>query len=133
MTTIRSIPILFAIIACGGGGGGNGTPTSPSNPGPGPGPGSPSGASVDIRSVGDGYGGLVHSFNPSSVTITRGAAVTWTNGSGEVHNVTFAGGTGAPANIGDHSSGSNSRTFSSSGTFNYQCTIHAITGQVVVQ
>jgi plastocyanin len=134
MRTVSSILIALAVVACGGGGGGNGGPTSPNNPGPGPGPGNPSSsASVSMQSAGDGYGGTVWSFNPASVTITRGGTVTWTNGLNETHNVVFAPAAGAPQNVPEHQSGSNSRTFSTSGTFSYQCTIHPMSGQVVVQ
>jgi plastocyanin len=132
MRTVSSILIALTVVACGGGGGGNGGPTAPNNPGPGPGP-NPSSANVSMQGAGDGYGGTVWSFNPASVTIARAGTVTWTNGTGVAHNVTFAASAGAPANVGDHQSGSNSRTFSSSGTFTYQCTIHTIGGQVVVQ
>ena len=136
MRTIGSILIALTVVACGGGGGGNGGPTGPNNPGPGPNPGGPSStsASVVMQKQGDEYGtGTVWSFNPSSVTIVRGGTVTWTNGLNELHNVVFAQAPGAPANISEHTSGSNTRTFSSAGTFNYQCTIHPMGGAVVVQ
>ncbi|MBA3578757.1 MAG: hypothetical protein H0W42_02120 [Gemmatimonadaceae bacterium] len=74
------------------------------------------------------------SFLPSSVSITRSGTVTWNNTSGVTHNVTFAATTGAPANIGDHTSGSNARTFNTSGTFSYNCTLHlGMAGSVAVQ
>jgi plastocyanin len=136
MRTLGSILIALTVAACGGGGGGgNGGPTSPNNPGgPGPTPGNPSSsASVSMQRQGDGYGGTEWSFNPATVTITRAGAVAWTNGLNELHNVVFAPVAGAPANIPEHQSGTNSRTFSSTGTFNYQCTIHPMSGQVVVQ
>lgn len=60
--------------------------------------------------------------------------MTWNNTSGVTHNVTFAAATGAPSNIGDHSSGSNARTFNTSGTFNYSCTLHGgMAGSVTVR
>ena len=71
------------------------------------------------------------SFNPSQVDITVGGTVTW-NFSAE-HNVTFAGATGAPANIGNTSSGSAARTFTTAGSFTYNCTLHAgMSGAVIV-
>ncbi|MEX1187383.1 MAG: plastocyanin/azurin family copper-binding protein [Gemmatimonadaceae bacterium] len=74
------------------------------------------------------------SFAPASVTIAVNGTVTWNNTSGITHNVTFAATTGAPANIGDHSSGSNQRTFGTAGTFNFSCTLHGgMNGSVVVQ
>lgn len=117
----------FVAIACGGSGG----PTSPTNrnePG-----GPPLTASVAMRTTFDGVYGESNSFSPTSVTIARTGTVTWTNETGIAHNVTFSG-TGAPANIGNHSSGSNARTFSNAGTFSYQCTNHSgMTGSVTVQ
>jgi plastocyanin len=75
-----------------------------------------------------------NTFSPSSVTIAATEAVTWTNGSGIAHNVTFGQVTGAPANVPDFTAGSASRTFPTAGTFPYQCTIHAgMTGQVIVE
>jgi len=71
------------------------------------------------------------SFDPSIVDITAGGQVTWTNGSGVQHNVTFVAST--IADIGNHTTGSNARTFPSAGTFDYQCTLHAgMTGSVIV-
>ena len=73
------------------------------------------------------------SFSPTSITIDQNEAVAWSNPSGAVHNVTFVD-EDAPADIPDHSSGSNSRTFATTGTFSYQCTNHVgMTGTVVVQ
>lgn len=75
------------------------------------------------------------SFEPPSLTVARGAAVTFANISGIVHNVTFA----APAAAGvtdipNHSSGSNGRTFPNAGTHAFTCTLHAgMNGQIVVQ
>ena len=75
-------------------------------------------------------------FNPNAVTIAVGGTVTWTWSAGAVtHNVTFAPTAGAPANIGNTSSGSAARQFNSAGTFNYECTIHGapMNGTVTVQ
>ncbi len=72
------------------------------------------------------------SFSPNHVAVFAGGSVTWNNTSGETHNVTFSSG-GSPANIANHSSGSNSRDFTTAGTFNYQCTLHAgMNGRVTV-
>lgn len=114
---------LFALAACGGGGnggtgGGTPPPTGPTGP-------APSTATVAMGA---------ETFSPSQVTIATGGTVTWNNTSGVVHNVTFNAATGAPANVPDHGSGSNQRTFSVAGSFAYQCTLHAgMTGQVSVQ
>lgn len=116
--------IFGTLLACGGGGGDGGGITPPPPPPPPPPSPSPS-ASVTLRAA---------TFDPTSVTITRTGTVTWNNTSGVVHNVTFTAATGAPANIGDHSSGSNQRTFDTVGNFAYSCTNHAgMNGSVSVQ
>ena len=72
-------------------------------------------------------------FTPGKVAISQGGQVTWTFG-GVEHTVAFSG-SGAPGGItsGGYSS-SHSRTFTSSGNFNYVCTIHAgMSGQVIVR
>ncbi|MEX2179056.1 MAG: plastocyanin/azurin family copper-binding protein [Gemmatimonadaceae bacterium] len=73
-------------------------------------------------------------FTPSSISIATGASVTWEWQPGASgHNVTFGATAGAPAHIGDRSSGSESRTFDAAGTFGYQCTIHlGMSGSVTV-
>jgi plastocyanin len=85
----------------------------------------PATASVTLQSI---------AFNPDNVLIALNGQVTWTwNDGAIVHNVTFTPATGVPADITDRSSGSVSRTFSTAGTFNYQCTRHGgMTGTVVV-
>jgi plastocyanin len=71
------------------------------------------------------------SFLPASVDIARGGTVTWTLGT-VPHNVTFTT-LNAPDDIPTWSEGSNSRTFPGSGTFSYQCTVHAgMSGAIVV-
>jgi len=112
--------LIVAVLACGGGGGG------PTDPGPGPGPGpNPSPNTVTLGAS---------SFSPASLTIQTAGTVTWNNTSGQTHNVTFAAATGAPTSIGDHNSGSNSRTFNTVGTFAYSCTLHGgMNGSVTVQ
>jgi len=86
----------------------------------------PSAATV---TVGDNF------FSPDSVRIGVGGMVTWDWGAGGVtHNVTFDNVAGAPTDIADRNSGTQSRTFGTGGTFNYQCTIHpGMNGKVVTQ
>ena len=73
------------------------------------------------------------SFSPTEVDVGIGATVTFANGSATTHNVTFDGVVGAPANIGDHSSGNNARAFPAAGTFPYRCTIHTgMQGTIIV-
>ena len=79
--------------------------------------------------------------NPT-VTVAPNAAVTWTNDSQTIHNVTFATpsaalavGAGSGGNIPDHSSGSNQRRFAAAGSYPFHCTIHGtgMRGSVTVQ
>jgi plastocyanin len=72
-------------------------------------------------------------FSPASVTIAVGGTVTW-QFSGNTHNVTFSGATPAGGNISDQPAGSSqSRTFTSAGSYGYVCTRHnGMTGTVVV-
>jgi plastocyanin len=78
------------------------------------------------------------SFNPSTVTITPGGTVTWTNAGPVAHTITpnNAGQTGAwPSRTVPAQQGATfSHTFSSAGTFNYFCAVHAgMTGTVRVE
>jgi plastocyanin len=76
-----------------------------------------------------------NTFTPSTVVVARTGQVTWAFGS-VAHNVTFAGVTGAPQNIGppDQINTSVSRTFNTTGNFPYQCTTHAgMSGTVLVR
>ena len=125
--------IVAALFACGsadgGAGGYGGPPTGPGGSNPPPPSGS---ASVSMSSTSDEYETESHSFAPDRVSITAGGTVTWTNGTGLSHNVTFSG-AGAPASIASFSSGSQARTFPTSGTWNYTCTNHAgMTGRIDV-
>jgi plastocyanin len=72
-----------------------------------------------------------NTFVPASSTIAEGGQVTWTWAGAVDHNVTFATG----PNSGDQTSGTFSRTFSTAGSFPYQCTIHgsSMSGTVTVQ
>jgi plastocyanin len=127
--------VLLSVLAigCGGGGGDNGYTTSP-NPTPNPGgSGATASATVSITASSDGYGYSTFSFSPTTVTITKGGTVTWNNEAGAAHNVTFMT-AGSPANIGNFTSGSTSRTFDTPGTYQYHCTNHSgMEGTVNVQ
>ena len=64
---------------------------------------------------------------------TRGKGTTVTFTFQAEHNVNFDAVTGAPANIGNTSSGSIQRVFATAGTFGFNCTLHSgMRGQVVV-
>ena len=124
---IRAFLLSTAVIlgaACGGSSGPS-TPPPPPPPPPPPAPGT-----VNVGSAGN-------TFDPTAVTVTRGATVTW-NFVGGTHNVTFED--GAPASS-DMSSGSFTRNFANAGTFRFRRGIHTalgnfstgMVGQVVVQ
>ena len=80
------------------------------------------GASVEIKNF---------AFEPKTVTIKVGQAVTWTNQDSAAHTVAGDGG----IDSGDLSKGkSYSKTFDTEGTFDYHCSIHPqMKGQVIVQ
>jgi plastocyanin len=66
-----------------------------------------------------------NSFNPSTLDVPVNSTVTWVWSSGGVaHNVTFQTGPSS----GDLNSGSFPRTFASTGSFPYVCTIHVAEG-----
>jgi plastocyanin len=71
-------------------------------------------------------------FNPSSLTIIKGANVTWTNDDSTTHTVTsdtgaFESGNLSPGNSFTHQ-------FSDTGTFPYHCSIHTfMKGTITVQ
>ena len=70
-------------------------------------------------------------YQPGTVDVQAGGAVTWTFGPIH-HTVTFTT-TGAPQNIGELQDGSAARTFPASGSYNYRCDIHpSMTGLVHV-
>ncbi len=72
-----------------------------------------------------------NTFSPTSVTVAVGGIVNYTFAGN--HNVTFST-SGAPANVPTASSGTFARTFTTVGTYQYTCTIHAgMNGSVLVQ
>ena len=74
---------------------------------------------------------LLSSFSPASVDITAGGNVTFTNGSGETHNVTFS--SASITDIANFGTGSFQRTFPQAGTFDFVCTLHpGMQGNVIV-
>jgi plastocyanin len=72
-------------------------------------------------------------FSPKSLSISKGSTVTFAFRDGTtVHNVKSVG-SKRFARISNRSSGSKSRTFSSAGTYRYECTLHpGMTGRIVV-
>lgn len=73
-------------------------------------------------------------FSPKSLTISKGATVTFTFRDGDtVHNVTSTG-SKRFSTISNRSSGSKSRRFTKAGTYRYACTLHpGMTGRIVVR
>jgi plastocyanin len=125
---------FVSLAACGGGS--SGYPTGSGGQSPPPGGQQPPGSTSSAISVEN------NRFDPSSTTVNVGTTVTWTWGNtcsddgygGRTcidHNVTFDAGGGS----GTQSSGTYTRQFNTSGTFNYRCSVHgtAMTGQVVVR
>jgi len=134
---------LAIVVSCGGSGS-----TGPSNSTNGTGTGNGTGG------YGDPGGGTNNNvcaagtfcmrdatFDPTSLTVAVGAAVTWENSSGVLHHVVFtspasanAVGAGKSGDIGDIASGSVQRSFGAAGKYDFHCTIHAgMTGSLTVQ
>ena len=61
-------------------------------------------------------------FDPSSITVTAGTTVTWTNKDAIGHTVTSDSGFFDSGNIGTN--GTYSYMFATEGTFNYHCKVH---------
>jgi plastocyanin len=127
MPPIRIFAVLFIVAvlsACGGSGGSASTPTDPYGSTSNSTPNTPAGTNEVVATVSS-------AFNPTSITVAKGTTVTFTFQA--QHNVTFATAAGAPANIGNTSSGSVQRVFATAGTYGFDCTLHSgMHGQVVV-
>ena len=68
------------------------------------------------------------SFNPSSLTVSKGTTITWRNDDGAIHTST-SDSTGW--DTGDMSAGAiRTTTFSTAGTFRFHCTYHRAMGMV---
>jgi len=72
-----------------------------------------------------------YKFVPAAIVVDVGATVTWTNDDNFTHNVTFDGEPGMQMKPGE----STTKTFSTAGTFHYQCTLHPqnMKGTVIVR
>ncbi len=71
-------------------------------------------------------------FSPSTLTVSVGTKVTWTNKDGTTHTVTSDTGVFNSGNVAN--GGSYSYTFNTAGTFQYHCSIHSnMTGTIVVK
>lgn len=113
MSTRRNMPglAIAALLVAGLATGCSDDSNGPNNPNPPP-------ASADVVAT----NGLA--FSPSTARVATGGEVTW-EFEATGHNVTFDAVAGAPADIGGSNANvSISRTFATSGTFPYHCTIH---------
>jgi plastocyanin len=114
--------MIVVLQSCGGGGGTTGIYSPPSPP---PSPGTCAANTLCMQSA---------SFDPSQASVPKGTVVSFTNSSGVTHNIVFdAPRSTGVADIGSIPSGTVTRTFNESGTWNLHCTIHAgMTAQVIV-
>jgi plastocyanin len=73
-------------------------------------------------------------FSPKSLSVSKGTQVTFAfRDDGTAHNVTSTGNKRFKT-IADRTSGSPSRTFSRTGTYRYECTLHpGMTGRITVR
>src|SRR3954471_295702 len=120
--------LLFAVgaIACGGGGGDGGVTNPPPPPPP------PPTCAANTFCMGATTFYTEGGTNVNTLTVPANTAVTFTNDSGILHDVTFddpstalAVGSGAAGNITQHTSGSHQRQFAVSGsTHPFHCTQH---------
>ena len=70
-------------------------------------------------------------FSPSSITVTAGTTITWTNKDGVPHTVTSNTGLFDSGTI--NPNGTYSHLFSTAGTFSYKCSLHpSMTASVAV-
>lgn len=71
------------------------------------------------------------SFTPSSITVSAGTTIKWTNKDATAHTVTSNNGSFDSGNVA--SNGTYSYTFNTAGSFPYHCTLHPnMTATVIV-
>jgi plastocyanin len=70
------------------------------------------------------------SFNPSSITVTAGTTIMWTNKDGVAHTVTSDSGLFDSGSMGN--GGTFSQQFNTPGTFPYHCIVHPGMKAVVI-
>jgi hypothetical protein len=131
------VPVLLLAVvsACSNGSGSPGaTPTSGSSTAATSAPASTSAATSAGASVPAGGGAVTvkgFAFSPTSLTVSVGTGVTWTNEDSAGHTVTADDGSFDSGTI--PSGGTFPQTFVTAGTFTYHCAIHTgMTGTIVV-
>lgn len=109
------LPVLVALAACGSDDAGTTTPTPTPTPG-----------RYEVVTIG-------LTFSPTTLTVPRGATVNFVFAPSPAHNAIFAKVTGAPADILVTQNQTVQRTFATTGTFRFDCTLHpGMKGEVVV-
>lgn len=72
------------------------------------------------------------SFNPGTITVSKGTTVTWVNDDSATHTLVSDSGVFSSGSLGKGDTFS--RTFTEAGTFAYHCGVHpSMKGKVVVQ
>lgn len=105
-TAVATIALCAGLLAsCSSSGGGTKTSSSPAT--------SATGNTVDVKNF---------SFNPSSLSVSKGTKVTWKFDDSAAHNVTASDSSFKSTDL--SSGGSYSFTFNTAGTYSYICTIH---------
>lgn len=117
--------VPLGVGACGGGGAAAATGT-------GGGGGGGGGGTIGTPPANTAYALPASQFNPPTLTVVVNTAVKFTFFS-TTHNVTFDLITGRPADIPNSTNTSVNRTFTTTGSFTYNCTLHpGMSGTVTV-
>lgn len=126
--TVLTFAVILATAACSGTS--SPAPSAPPSVAP---PAAPSVAVPVAPSAGTGSAVSIvnFSFQPVTITISVGTAVTWTNTASTGHTVTADDGSFKSNTLG--SGVTFSQTFATAGTFTYHCSIHpSMKGTVTV-
>ncbi|HEY1890844.1 MAG TPA: cupredoxin domain-containing protein [Steroidobacteraceae bacterium] len=75
-----------------------------------------------------------YSFQPTTLTVAKGATVTWVNKDGDVHTIKSSGGSEAFGSAALDSGDRFTFTFLHAGTYHYICSVHPyMHGMIVVR
>jgi len=121
--------LALTVAACGGAATPSSAPGTPSRAAgtPSPGPASVSPVGGDTVTIA-GF-----AFEPGTLTVKVGTAVTWTNKDSATHTVAWQDGSEGSGSL-KAGGAPYARTFDTPGTFAYTCGIHAsMTGTIVVE